>query len=116
MDQISDDVDEIVVSDMIDNLLRFLFHPDIVRYFRSLIIAMDRAQMLVTIPFVTKNFGAHWAAGLDFVQARMKFSVMRSSIPTGGKLFGTNQAFLFAVLQRQKPLVKLRTTSTIVQF
>ena len=114
MDQISDD-DEIVVSDKIDILLRFLFHSDVARYFRSLIIAMNRTQMLVAIPFVTKNFGAHGAAGFDFVQARMKLSVMRSSIPSGGKLFGTNQAFLFAILQRQQPLVKLRTTSTIAQ-
>ena len=113
MDQINDD--EIVVSEMVDNLLRFLFHPDVARYFRSLIIAMNRTQMLVAIPFVTKNFGAHGATCLDFVQARMKLFVMRSSIPTGGKLFGTNQAFLFAVLQRQQPLVKLRTTSTIAQ-
>ena len=113
MDQINDD--EIVVSEMVDNLLRFLFHPDVARYFRSLIIAMNRTQMLIAIPFVTKNFGAHWATGLNFVQARMKLFVMRSSIPTCGKFFGTNQAFLFAVLQRQQPLVKLRTTSTIAQ-
>ena len=93
MDHISDDDNEnvVVVSDIIlVNLLRFLFHADFARYFRSLIIAMDCTQMLIAVPFATKNFGAQRAAGFDFRQARMKFSVMRSRIPTGGKLFGTN--------------------------
>ena len=40
MDQINDN--GIVVSEMIDNLLRFLFHADVARYFRALIIAMNR--------------------------------------------------------------------------